>query len=1458
MKKKVYKKQSSKIRRLIVMSCTIPLLSTSILPMVNISAQNVESSQKTSKKNQDVKDAEQLPDLSKKVENMAVESDDESSKKVDSNSKDKEQTELKNDNNSKDEEQVENSKNKIASEKVEEKVKDKKDARASASVTISPSEVNEWDSYSPGGLETALLILPVSIDASANTRVTYGLYFKPDSGPEHSVSHGMVTTNSVGQATWEAGAWSEKESGNYIIRFSSGMSGSTSARYTYNKAEIPTVASHTISAGVSVTFTAENINADHVAEYQWQKRERGQWADIEGATNRTYRTDGTDAVGTTEYRVTVKYGTDNVLTKTSNAATLTVTGITPTIADQSVLEGQKATFKVEEPVSGVHYQWLKKDGDSFEPISGATSSTYTTNGDEADGTQYKVKATSGSLVDESNVATLTVAELMNPEIENQEVLEGQKVTFTSEAVAGVNYQWQQWIDDEWKNIDGATNHEYETKGTEADQSKFRVRVNNGYINKYSDEAVLTVTELVKPEVADETVLEGQKATFTTEAVSGVSYQWQQLIDGDWENIAGATNHEYETKGTEADQSKFRVRANNGHINKYSNEAVLTVTELVKPTVADKTVLEGEKATFATETVSGVSYQWQQKVDGDWENIDGADKNEYETKGTEADQSEFRVKANNGHIDKYSDAAVLTVTELAKPEVADKTALEGQKATFTTEAVSGVSYQWQQLIDGDWENIDGATKHEYETKGTESDQSKFRVRANNGHINKYSNEAVLTVTELVKPTVDNETVLEGQKAIFTTKAVSGVSYQWQQLIDGDWENIDDADKNEYETKGTEADQSEFRVIADNGHVTKTSNAASLTVKELAKPSVADETVLEGQKATFSTEKDADVKSYHWQQKIDGDWKDIDGADKNEYTTEGTEADQSEFRVIVDNGYITKTSETAKLTVKELAKPTVADETVLEGQKATFTTKGGSTAKSYQWQQKIDGDWKDIDGADKNEYTTEGTEADQSEFRVIVDNGYVTKTSETAKLTVKELAKPEVADETVLEGQKATFKTKADPTTESYQWQQLIDDEWKDIDGADKAEYTTDGTDADQSKFRVNVDNGHINKYSNAAVLAVKELAKPEVADETVLEGQKVTFTTKADPTAKSYQWQQLIDDEWKDIDGADENEYTTEGTEADQSKFRVIVDNGYVTKTSNAASLTVKELAKPQVSDKTVLEGQKATFTTKADSTAKSYQWQQLIDDEWKDIDGADKNEYTTEGTEADQSKFRVIVDNGHVNKTSDAASLTVKELAKPEVKDQTVAEGQKATFVAKADSDVKSYQWQQLINGKWQDINGATNRKYTTKGTESNRSKFRVVVSNSYVTKTSDVAFLTVIKNGNTDNSGSDGQDSQKDNSNAGQSSSKNGKNQGKDANTDQSNQSLGKNVNTDQNDLKNNQNQVGNTAKAADGNDQDQTQNDKLPQSDERREIGLMIIGGLLLVLTLLAGPILRLRKKQ
>lgn len=81
MKKKVYKKQSSKIRRLIVMSCTIPLLSTSILPMVNISAQNVESSQKTSKKNQDVKDAEQLPDLSKKVENMAVESDDEKFKK---------------------------------------------------------------------------------------------------------------------------------------------------------------------------------------------------------------------------------------------------------------------------------------------------------------------------------------------------------------------------------------------------------------------------------------------------------------------------------------------------------------------------------------------------------------------------------------------------------------------------------------------------------------------------------------------------------------------------------------------------------------------------------------------------------------------------------------------------------------------------------------------------------------------------------------------------------------------------------------------------------------------------------------------------------------------------------------------------------------------------------------------------------------------------------------------------------------------------------------------------------------------------------------------------------------------------------------------------------------------------------------------------------------------------------
>ncbi len=343
----------------------------------------------------------------------------------------------------------------------------------------------------------------------------------------------------------------------------------------------------------------------------------------------------------------------------------------------------------------------------------------------------------------------------------------------------------------------------------------------------------------------------------------------------------------------------------------------------------------------------------------------------------------------------------------------------------------------------------------------------------------------------------------------------------------------------------------------------------------------------------------------------------------------------------------------------------------------------------------------------------------------------------------------ASETVTIGQTATFAVTASGTAPlNYQWQK----NGTNISGATSPSYTTPGTaTADNgSKFDVVVTNTAGTVTSSAATLTVTTTpVAPTITtqpvNQAVTAGQTATFTVVASGTAPlSYQWQK----NGTNISGATSSTYTTPATTtADSgSTFDVVVSNSAGAVTSNTATLTVNAVAvaptiTTQPVNQTVTAGQTATFSVVASGTAPlSYQWQT----NGTNISGATSSSYTTPATTTSDSgsTFDVVVSNGAGTVTSNTATLTVNAAAvaptiTTQPTNQTVTAGQTATFSVVASGTAPlSYQWQK--NGT--NISGATSLTYTTPATTTadSGSTFRVIVTNSAGSATSNAATLTV------------------------------------------------------------------------------------------------------------------------
>jgi hypothetical protein len=699
--------------------------------------------------------------------------------------------------------------------------------------------------------------------------------------------------------------------------------------------------------------------------------------------------------------------------------------------------------------------------------------------------------------------------------------------------------------------------------------------------------------------------------------------------------------------------------------------------------------------------------------------------------------------------------------------ANQTVTAGQTATFTVAATgtAPLSYQWQK----NGANIVGATASSYTTPATTTSDSgsTFDVVVSNSAGTATSSAATLTVNAAqVAPTITtqpmNQTVTAGQTAIFTVAAsgTAPLSYQWQK----NGANIAGATSSSYTTPATTNSDSgsTFDVVVTNSAGSATSTAATLTVNPApVAPSITTQpvnvTLTAGQTAMFTVAASGTAPlSYQWQK----NGANIAGATSASYTTPATTtADSgSTFRVVVTNSAGSATSSAATLTVNAapvapaITTPPV-NQTVTAGQTATFTVVATGTAPlAYLWQK----NGANIAGATSSSYTTTATTTSDSgsTFDVVVSNSAGTATSSAATLTVNAapvapaITTPPV-NQTVTAGQTATFTVVATGTAPlAYLWQK----NGANIAGATSSSYTTTATtNSDNgSTFDVVVSNSAGTATSSAATLTVNPApVAPTIttqpANQMVTAGQAATFTVAASGTAPlSYQWQK----NGANIAGATSSSYTTTATTTSDSgsTFDVVVTNSAGSATSSAATLTVNAAPvaptiSTQPANQTVTAGQTATFAVVATGTAPlAYQWQK----NGANIAGATSTSYTTPATTtADSgSTFRVVVTNSAGSATSNAATLTVNPApVAPTITAQpvnvTVTAGQTATFTVVATGTAPlNYQWQK--NGA--NIAGATSTSYTTPATTTadSGSTFRVVVTNSAGSATSNAATLTV------------------------------------------------------------------------------------------------------------------------
>jgi glucose/arabinose dehydrogenase len=170
----------------------------------------------------------------------------------------------------------------------------------------------------------------------------------------------------------------------------------------------------------------------------------------------------------------------------------------------------------------------------------------------------------------------------------------------------------------------------------------------------------------------------------------------------------------------------------------------------------------------------------------------------------------------------------------------------------------------------------------------------------------------------------------------------------------------------------------------------------------------------------------------------------------------------------------------------------------------------------------------------------------------------------------------------------------------------------------------------------------------------------------------------------------------------------------------------------------------QPTDRTVTQGQTATLSVTATGPSLSYQWQHLVGSTWTNVGTSSNTLAIPNAQPADAGSYRVVVSNTFGSVTSNTANLTVSVAGTAptittQPSNQQANVGQPATFtVAASGTAPLTYQWQHLVGSTWTNV-GTNSATFTISSvTTADAGSYRVIVSNSIGSATSNTATLAV------------------------------------------------------------------------------------------------------------------------
>jgi hypothetical protein len=678
----------------------------------------------------------------------------------------------------------------------------------------------------------------------------------------------------------------------------------------------------------------------------------------------------------------------------------------PTITSQpqglSVFFGSTATLSVTATVTTatpLTYQWYVGDsGTTSSPISGATSSSYTTPPLTTD-TSYWVAVSSdicGPTLSDAAIVSICLLPPTMPAAPDQTIRLGQTAhvelaPFTPPT--GNTFFWYQGASGDTSHPLGDFTGDWGPYDyidvSPAVTTQYWAQIKNGTCVANTGTTTINVCiPTITQQPTGLMINGGQSTTLTVVAnTPGLTYQWYTGASGNTSSpISGATNASYIASPTVTTSYWVRVT---GLCAQSADSNTATITICQPPSAISLSgggeIVRGQTMTlFASSTGTGITYQWYQGSASDTSTPIYSGAQSITVNPQSLTNYWVRVSGTCGS----RDSATVTVNVCAAPTITSQpqgvSVFSGGTTTLSVSAsvatATPLTYQWYIGASGTTSSpISGATSSSYTTPALNTDTSYWVAVSSDICGPALSDAAIVSICPL-PPTMTgapSQSISFGQTAHLVIPPFSpstGDTFFWYQgaagdtshpLGDysGDWGPYNYLDVSPAVTTQYWAQIKNGTCIASTGTTTVSVCIPTITQQP------ASLMINSGQTTTLTVAANTAGLTYHWYQGASGNTSVPVGTNSPTFTTPALTATTSYWVLVTGTCGQSVSSNTATVTICQTPAITVqpAGTSLVRGYSTTLGVSATGTSLSYQWYLGTSGNTGSPLAGNSNSYT-----------------------------------------------------------------------------------------------------------------------------------------------------------------------------------------------------------------------------------------------------------------------------------------------------------------------------------------------------------------------------------------------------------------------------------------------------------------------------------------------------------